>query len=212
MADDTAQELASLEEQMQDPRTWFHNHAGQERYKELAEAEEAGTSAPVKPSGAAQRIAEIEEAMSGGPDSPYWHDQGMRDEYLRLIEGEDESLHAEPGMAELQEAVEGIDEAMGGLSDTLQGHLLHTYDDAEAPSSPAGADDVATFGGTRHGALLAKLWGADTARHLGVALARFARIERDMSEDDLADWRDLFFNRITTKERAVLVGYVAQQP
>ena len=36
---DAAQELAGLEAEMENPREWFHNHAGQERYRQLVEAE-----------------------------------------------------------------------------------------------------------------------------------------------------------------------------
>ena len=213
---DAAQELAGLEEEMQDRTGSYWQgpdaSAKQARAFELYEAQESGTSAPARSGGRDARIAEIETAMAQR-DGPYWKDGGrLQDEYRALLEAEDGGPHAEPGMVELQQAVTGIDDAMGGLSETLQGHLLNTYDDSEAPSSPAGTDDVEAFGATRHGKLLSKVWGSDTARHLGVALARIGRIERGMSAADLSEWRDFFFNRITTKERAVLVGYVAQQP
>ena len=75
----------------------------------------------------------------------------------------------------------------------------------------AGADDLATFGATAHGEILSRGWGADTSRLLGVALARMTRIERDMSADDLSEWRDFFHNSLSARDRAVLIAYLAAQ-
>ena len=117
----------------------------------------------------------------------------------------------EAALAELQEVGVELDLAMGGLSDDLQSHLRTDYDAAEAPSSPAGADDLATFAATRHGEILSRGWAGDTARNLGVALARMKRIEKDMSADDLSEWRDFFHNSLTPRDKAVLVAYLAAQ-
>ena len=105
MADDPGQELADLEEEMEDRHSsyWQGPQAAvkQERALELYSAEEAMVPAP--PRVRERRLSEIEAAMASR-DGEYWHDQAMRDEYLHLLEGEDAGA-AEAGDAPLEAVV-----------------------------------------------------------------------------------------------------------
>ena len=139
-------EIVELEGQMVDPRTWFHDKAGQERYRQLVEAEDSGAAPPAKPSAIAQRIAEIETLMQDRL-SDYWRGpraETLQQEYRQLLDGEEaggfpaemvkswagslevseeDMLGAFERAGEIAEAVgntSDLDSAFVGLSDSLQ--------------------------------------------------------------------------------------------
>ena len=139
----------------------------------------------------------------------YWHSDELQAEYRSLIEPEE----VDEGLAEAMEKAQfEFNEAYAGLSDGLHAHLEVDYPDSEAPSQPADSATLSTFEGTRHGKILAAHWGADASRKLGVAVARFNRIERDMSAACRAEWQDFFHNRMSTRERVIIVDYIVQPP
>ncbi len=82
------QEIAQLEEDMAaDIDGYFKDAAKVERYGQLIEAKETGTSAPAGPSTNQQRKAELEKMMAApGNSSPYWHDEELQREYAALLD------------------------------------------------------------------------------------------------------------------------------
>ena len=83
-------EIAELELRMTSPREWFHDHAGQERIKELYEQQDSGTTPERQPVAGVQRIFEIESLMADAKGE-YWHSKELQNEYRSLIEAKDVS-------------------------------------------------------------------------------------------------------------------------
>lgn len=87
-------EIADLEVRMRDTDAWGHDKAGQERVRQLYEAQEAGGVEPQEPGPGSERRQEIEEMMQDA-NGVYWHDQELQDEYRSLLEADARGLSEE---------------------------------------------------------------------------------------------------------------------
>ncbi len=87
-------EIGQLEARMRDTRAWAADTAGQERVRQLYEAQEAGGVEPQEPGPGSERRQEIEEMMKDA-DGVYWHDQELQDEYRSLLEADSRGLSEE---------------------------------------------------------------------------------------------------------------------
>ncbi len=87
-------EIGELETKMRDTRAWAADTAGQERVRQLYEAQEAGGVEPQEPGPGSERRQEIEEMMKDA-DGVYWHDQELQDEYRSLLEADSRGLSEE---------------------------------------------------------------------------------------------------------------------
>ena len=81
-------EIAELEGRMTSPREWFHDHAGQQRIKELYEQQESGTTPSPAAPPRAERMAVIEKAMTDSAGE-CWKSPEMQNEYRAILEAED---------------------------------------------------------------------------------------------------------------------------
>ncbi len=208
-------EIASLEESMKDPREWFHNHAGQQRIKELYEQQESGTTPSRQPVAGVQRISEI-EGMMADTKGEYWHNPELREEYRQLISvdeaGGPEGILDEIGGrldAALGASLGGVTAAVAGLDETLQVAMARELAQPAGTADPATAEDLAAFAKTLPGDLLLSRSGSDGPQRLGAVMARIDRFEVGLSDADFNNWQDFFHSRLTPQERAAILGEIA---
>ncbi len=111
----------------------------------------------------------------------------------------------------LGDALSGVDQAVMGLSDTLQQAMAREMaQGVPAVVEAADWEELTAFRETEHGKILSAWWGRDTDYKLGVALDRVARLEDQLNDWDRTEWVDFFQNRLTAEERAAILHEAVQ--
>ncbi len=180
------------------------------------------------------RLIEIEEMMTEA-DGVYWHSPALQAEYKALLEGADQQVVAldrqqQPALSPeavaainqfndvggrmdraIGDALPGVDQAVMGLSDTLQVAMAREMAQG-LPTEVEAADweELTAFCETEHGKILSSWWGRDTDYKLGIALDRVARLEDQLGEEDKEAWIDFLHNRLSLEEVCAVLNEIVQ--
>ena len=98
----------------------------------------------------------------------------------------------------LGDALPGVDQAVMGLSDTLQVAMAREMAQGlPTEAEPADWEELTAFRETEHGAILSSWWGRDTDWRLGILLDRVDRLEDNLTTEDMESWVDFLHNRLS---------------
>ena len=220
LSEGEASELSSLKAEMSDTKgahfsghwteSYWNNETKQARARELM-AREAGTEArdAPPPPGASSQAPSAGGIVPAGGRAPVNVAElaglaNTLDISSDAVEaGYDAALAIEAGMGT---SAGDVNMAVAGLPDSLRAAMVRELSSAYVPRQPE-ADQAAVeaFKRTGAGVILAREWGGDLARRLGIALARVERFENTLDDASFRAWQDFWKHRLRSQEQAAIL-------
>ena len=233
MPEDISTEIADLEGQMADTRSWFHNEAAQHRYGELIAVRDGGNDGRVGGTVPDTRMRDLIQSEG------YWKDPAKQAEVRALVEGVAtieppfkvetlfpvseiaESLQIEPAEAEafqgawdalaadMGDTAQEASETFSGLPDRVQAVAMRELvADVKAEDFPAA--ELADFAKTVVGKIVVPAWGSDAAGKVGKAMARWSRLAANLSESEAGEFEFFYTNALDASQKAAVVRALAR--
>lgn len=201
-------EFRGIEDSMRDNKSsYWSDPEAQQRWRELDTRARGAVPAPAAtPNGPLEPVEREGARSDAAADAEFAKSLGVTTEALAVGRDALGAISSSPAFAADME-ISAITES---LPDTLRSEMMRELSSSyvRQPSHASGTD-LQKFEATPHGRLLGKQWGENTARRLGVALARVARFEESLDDGDMRAWQFFWRNSLSPEQRAVLLDQIS---